>query len=218
MLARLGGILYVTRWIVVFAELLIVAGAAIFGSGLFGSLKSGGFNDPAIESSKAQDLLDKQLGGSTGDIIILMSNSSMKATDPAFTDAATQLLATIKARPEVASVSSYYSTRSTSFLSRDGHETFAVVQLAAKDESTKESNYKTIEPLITSPALHLTGGGNVPVNVAINQQVGADLEHAANFTFPIGAILLLIVFGGLVAAGLPLLLDRESTRLHSSHN
>src|SRR5260370_8897303 len=135
-----------------------------------------------------------------------MSNSSMKATDPAFTDAATQLLATIKARPEVAAVSSYYSTRSTSFLSRDGHETFAVVQLAAKDESTKESNYKTIEPLITSPALHLTVGGNVPVNVAINQQVGADLEHAEMFTYPIVAILLLIVFGGLVAAGLPLLI------------
>src|SRR5260370_33335194 len=71
----------------------------IFGSGLFGSLKSGGFNDPASESSKAQNLLDTQLGGSTADVIILMSNSSMKATDPAFTDAATQLLATIKARP-----------------------------------------------------------------------------------------------------------------------
>ncbi len=206
MLARLGGILYRTRWIVVFAALLIVAGAAIFGSGLFGSLKSGGFNDPASESSKAQDLLDTQLGGSAADIIILMSDSSMKATDPTFTDAATQLLATIKARPEVASASSYYSTHSTSFLSRDGHETFAVVQLAAKDESTKESNYKTIEPLITSPALHLTVGGIVPVNVAINQQVGADLEHAEMFTFPIVAILLLIVFGGLVAAGLPLLI------------
>ncbi|HKF36897.1 MAG TPA: MMPL family transporter [Ktedonobacteraceae bacterium] len=206
MLARLGGMLFRTRRIVVFAALLIVAGAAIFGTGLFGSLKSGGFNDPASESSKAQDLLDMQLGGAAADIIILMSNSSMKATDPAFTDAATQLLATIKARPEVASVNSYYSTHSTSFLSRDGHETFAVVQLAAKDEATKESGYKTIEPLITSPALQLMGGGNVPVNVAINKQVGADLEHAEMITFPIVAILLLIVFGGLVAAVLPLLI------------
>src|SRR5260370_13755769 len=131
MLARLGGMLYRTRWIVLFAALLIVAGAAIFGSGLFGSLKSGGFNDPASESSKAQDLLDTQLGGSTADIIILMSNSSMKATDPAFTDAATQLLATIKARPEVASANSYYSTRHTSFLSRDSQQTFYLDTLHA---------------------------------------------------------------------------------------
>ena len=137
MLARLGGILYRTRWIVLFLALLVIAGAAIFGTGLFGSLKGGGFTDPASESTKAQEQLDAKFGGATADIIILMSNNSLKATDPAFKDAATQLLATLKARPEVASVTSYYSTQSASFLSRDGHETFAVVQLTAKDEATK---------------------------------------------------------------------------------
>ncbi len=75
MLARLGGILYRTRWLVLFLALMIVAGAAVFGTGLFGSLKSGGFNDPASESSRAQALLDTKLGGSTADIIILMNNN-----------------------------------------------------------------------------------------------------------------------------------------------
>jgi trehalose monomycolate/heme transporter len=185
---------------------VIVAGAAIFGTGLFGSLKSGGFADAASESSKAQNLLDKRLGGSTADIIILMSNESMKATDPAFIDATTQLLASLKARPEVASISSYYTTHSASLISRDGHETFAVVQLAAKDEATKEKDYKTIQPLITSSTLETKVGGNVPFSIAIDQQVSADLEHAEMITFPIVALLLLIVFGGLVAAGLPLLI------------
>ncbi|HEX9133009.1 MAG TPA: MMPL family transporter, partial [Ktedonobacteraceae bacterium] len=140
------------------------------------------------------------------DVIILMSNDSLKAADPAFKEAATQLLATLKARPEVASVTSYYSTQSASFLSRDGHETFAVVQFATKDTSVKAKNYQTIQPLITSPVLHTMVGGNVAVNNAINKQVGADLERAELITFPIVAILLLIVFGGLVAAGLPLLI------------
>jgi uncharacterized membrane protein YdfJ with MMPL/SSD domain len=206
MLERLGGMLYRTRWIVLFFALLIVAVAAIFGTGLFGSLKSGGFADPASESSKAQALLDAKLGGSTADIIILMNSNSTKATDPTFMDAATQLLAKLKARQEVASVTSYYSTHSASLLSRDGHETFAVVQLTAKDEATKEKDYKTIEPLITSPVLHTMVGGNVAVNIAINKQVGADLERAELITFPIVAILLLIVFGSLVAAALPLLI------------
>src|ERR1700693_5309976 len=206
MLERPGGMLYRTRWIVLFFALLIVAGAAIFGTGLFGSLKSGGFADPASESSKAQALLDAKLGGSTADIIILMNSNSTKATDPTFMDAATQLLAKLKARQEVASVTSYYSTHSASLLSRDGHETFAVVQLTAKDEATKEKDYKTIEPLITSPVLHTMVGGNVAVNIAINKQVGADLERAELITFPIVAIMLLIVFGSLVAAALPLLI------------
>src|SRR5437667_5440762 len=206
MLARLGGMIYRTRWLVLCLALLIVAGAAIFGTGLFGTLKSGGFNDPASESTKAQALLDAKLGGSSADIIILMSNTSIKATDPAFIDAATQLLAKLKARPEVASVTSYYSTHSASLVSRDGHETFAVVQLTAKDEATKEKDFKTIEPLITSPVLHTMVGGNVAVNIAINKQVGSDLERAELITFPIVAILLLIVFGSLVAASLPLLI------------
>jgi RND superfamily putative drug exporter len=206
MLARLGGMLYRTRWIVLFVALLIVAGAAIFGTGLFSSLQSGGFTDPASESSKAQALLDAKLGGSTADIIILMSNNSIKATDTTFMDDATQLLAKLKARPEVASVTSYYSTHSASLLSRDGHETFAVVQLTAKDEATKEKDYKTIEPLITSPTIETKVGGNVAVSVAINKQVSSDLERAELITFPIVAILLLIVFGSLVAATLPLLI------------
>jgi len=206
MLERLGGMLYRTRWIVLFFALLIVAGAAIFGTGLFSSLKSGGFTDPASESSKAQTLLDAKLRGSTADIIVLMSNNSMKATDPAFIDATTPLLARLKARPEVASVTSYYSTHSASLLSHDGHETFAVVQLTAKDEATKEKDFKTIEPLITSPAIETKVGGYVAINVAINKQVSSDLERAELITFPIIAILLLIVFGSLVAAGLPLLI------------
>ena len=206
MLARLGGILYRTRWLVLFVALMVLAGAAVSGTGLFGSLKSGGFNDPASESSRAQTLLDTKLGGATADIVILMSNNSIKATDASFTDAATQLLAKLKARPEVTSVTSYYSTHSASLLSRDGHETFAVVQLTAKDEATKEKDFKTIEPLITSPTIETKVGGNVAVNVAVNKQVSSDLERAELITFPIVAVLLLIVFGSLVAASLPLLI------------
>ena len=206
MLARLGGMLYRTRWLVLVIALLIVSGAVVFGTGVFSSLKSGGFNDPASKSSRAQALLDTKLGGATADIVILMSNSSLKATDATFMDAATQLLSKLKARPEVASVTSYYSTHSASLLSRDGHETFAVVQLKAKDEATKENDFKTIEPLITSPTIETKVGGNVAVNVAVNKQVSSDLERAELITFPIVAILLLLVFGSLVAASLPLLI------------
>ncbi len=206
MLARLGGTIYRTRWLVFFVALLIVAGAAVFGSGLFGSLKSGGFNDPASESSRAQTLLDAKLGGATPDIIILMSNSSMRASDATFADAANQLLDKLKARPEVASVTSYYSTHNTSLLSRNGHETFAVVQLKAKDEGAKEKDFKTIQPLITSQTIETQVGGNVAVNVAVDKQVSSDLERAEFITFPIVAILLLIVFGSLVAASLPLVI------------
>ncbi len=187
-------------------SIFVVAGTALYGFGLFSSLKSGGFTDPSSESSKAQVLLDNKLGGASPDVIVLMSSDTLKATDPGFASAARAMLATLQARPEVRTVNSYYSTQSAQFISRDGHETFAVVQLAAQDESTKENDFKAIQPLIASPTLHVTTGGNVAVNIAMNKQVGADLERAELITFPIVALLLLIVFGGLVAASLPLLI------------
>src|SRR5437016_14665980 len=99
MLARLGRMIYRTRWLVLFLALLLVAGAAIFGTGLFGALKSGGFNDPASESSRAEALLDAKLGGSTADIIILMSNTSIKATGATVMGAGTDVLGIVKTQP-----------------------------------------------------------------------------------------------------------------------
>jgi uncharacterized membrane protein YdfJ with MMPL/SSD domain len=206
MLYRLGGGIYRARWAVLFGGLALVVAAAIYGTGVFGSLKNGGFQDPNSESTRAQTLLDQRFGGATSDVVILMQSDTFSATDPAFASAATQMLDRLRAQPQVASVTSYYSTQSARFLSRDGHETFAVVQLAAQDITAKQSDYTTLLPLMTAPGLHLTIGGNVPTNVAVSKQVSADLEHAEIITFPVVGFLLFIVFGGLVAASLPLMI------------
>jgi uncharacterized membrane protein YdfJ with MMPL/SSD domain len=206
MLAKLGTVIHRARWAVLIGGGMLVVAIAIYGTGLFSLLKSGGFEDPNSESAHARALLDAQLGGSTTDIVILMQSDTLNATDPAFADAAAQILTPLQNRPEVASVVSYYSTHSPRFLSRDGHETFAAVQLAAQDEKIKGQDYQALLPLLTSPTLHISVGGNVAANVAINHQVSADLEHAEIITFPVVGILLFLVFAGLVAASLPLLI------------
>src|SRR5215467_11980754 len=115
MLTRLGGILYRARWAVLLLATILVVAAAVFGTGIFGLLTGGGFQDPNSQSTQAQTLLDQQLGGASTDIVVLMQSESLRATDPAFTTAATQLLNTLAARPEVASVTSYYSTHNSRF-------------------------------------------------------------------------------------------------------
>ena len=69
MLARLGGFLYRMRWSAIIVALVIVVTAAIYGSSLFGLLKSGGFTDPNSQSSQAQTLLATKLGGSSADVL-----------------------------------------------------------------------------------------------------------------------------------------------------
>ncbi|HEY7094417.1 MAG TPA: MMPL family transporter [Ktedonobacterales bacterium] len=206
MLATLGRLLYRTRWATLLLSLAVVLGAALYGSGVFGTLTDGGFEDPNSQSAEAHAVLDKELGGWTPDIIILMRSDTFSATDPTFASAATQLLNTLQAQPGVASVASYYSTQSPRLLSRDGHETFAAVQFSATDRTVKERDYKALKPLITSPTLQVSVGGDLAVNDAVNAQVSADLERAEIISFPVLAILLVIVFAGLVAAGLPLVI------------
>ena len=202
MLAALGGGLYRARWGVLLVALVAVVGAAVYGLGVFSSLKSGGFQDPTAQSTAELNLVTGQLSAASTDVIVLMRSDTAMVKQPAFDQSAQALIATLQARPEVAAVTSYYSTHSASFISNDGHETFLSLRLSGPD---KAAQWKTLQPLITSPDLHLSFGGYLVVNDEINSQIGADLARAETLTFPIVAILLIIVFGGLVSAGLPLL-------------
>jgi RND superfamily putative drug exporter len=208
MLATFGRAIYHARWLVLAGGLLVVLGAALFGAGLFPLLKAGGFEDPNSQSAQARQLLDQQLGGWTSDVVILLHSDTLAATDPAFASAAEQVLDPLSSLPEVASVTSYYSTHSPQFLSHDGHDTFALVQLAATDDTGKGAQYTELLPHLTAPSsvLQVSIGGNQAVNAAVNAQVSADLERAEMITFPVVGVLLFLVFAGLVAAGLPLLI------------
>src|ERR1700730_2457278 len=101
MLRTLGTAFYRARWIILVISLFVVAGTALYGFGLFNSLKSGGFTDPSSESTRAEALLASKLGGASPDVIVLMSSDTLKATDAGFASAAQALLATLQARPEV---------------------------------------------------------------------------------------------------------------------
>src|SRR5215813_10163457 len=104
MLAMLGRALMRARWFVLFIGLAVVLGAALFGSGLFPLLKAGGFEDPNSQSAQAEALLNRQLGGASSDVVILMRSATLAVNDPAFAGAARQLLDPLQSRPEVASV------------------------------------------------------------------------------------------------------------------
>jgi RND superfamily putative drug exporter len=56
------------------------------------------------------------------------------------------------------------------------------------------------------PRLRVEESGSVSMNQAVNDQVGSDLGAAATFSMPVTIVILLIAFGAIVAAGVPVLL------------
>src|ERR1700694_652278 len=96
-----GEPLYRLRGAVLLAAFAIIVAAAIFGIGVFGTFTKSGAPDPTSESGKANALVASTFSTQSTDVVLLLSNSTLKATDPAFAQAATRLIDTLKARSEV---------------------------------------------------------------------------------------------------------------------
>jgi RND superfamily putative drug exporter len=123
-------------------------------------------------------------------------------TDPAIEDAARAQIARVARQPGVLGVQSYYETRAPQLISQDMRETYALVQLVADEE--QPARVRALRALPQSELVDVKIGGVPAVNADVLEQVGRDLTLAEGVTLPIVAILLVVVFGTLVAAALPL--------------
>ncbi len=100
----------------------------------------------------------------------------------------------------------FWSTRSPVFVSKDQHSTYAVLTLAGAGPEQRLENFHAIaDKLRTSPpGLDVKVGGEVAVFDEVNTQTEHDIVRAETISTPIVLVLLVVVFGGLVAASLPL--------------
>jgi len=194
------------RWAVLGAAAVLVVVGVTWGAGVFGKLTGGGFDDPASESTKARDRIIAELGNQDVDVLVLYSSDTATVDQPAFRDPVAATLTALRGLPEVASVTSWYDTQGPDLVSTDRHATYAVVQLRAVDPDDKTAAYEEVEPALDAPGLTTEAGGTVPFLYEANHQTERDLVRAEAFSLPVLLVLLVVIFGGLVAAGMPLLI------------
>ncbi|MCW2643305.1 MAG: hypothetical protein JWP76_5611, partial [Dactylosporangium sp.] len=120
---------------------------------------------------------------------------------PAFRQAVQDVVGSLPAA-DVGTVATYWTTNSPAMVSKDRHATYAAVRFAGDQAS---DTYKRLAGKVRAPAgFTVSRGGHVPLNQDINNQVGKDIAQAEMLSFPVLLLLLVVVFGGLVAASLPL--------------
>src|SRR5205085_1512409 len=74
-----------------------------------------------------------------------------------------------------------------------------------RDTGTRAvADYSALRPQVRARELSVTGTGQVPINSAFNSTLESDLQRAETVSLPVALILLLLIFGSVVAAGLPL--------------
>lgn len=199
MFERLGYLVYRRRRAVLALTGVFVAVALTWGTGVFGALADGGFEDPAAESSVAAAAIDETFGHVSGDVVVVYQGPDVAS------DAEVERTLAELPGSEVISVTSYWSTGGApEFVSADGNTTFATLALAGNTESDREEAYLAIADDLVAPGVDTFRGGEVPAFVDINTQIEDDLALAETISFPVLLLLLVIVFGGLAAASLPL--------------
>ena len=199
-----GHVVYRRRRLVLVIATLGVIFAAVWGTGVFGALQSaGGFNDPGSQSQRATDLATRAFGRDAADVVVLYRSQSLTVHDAAYRAAVTRTLAALP-RQQVTSAVSYWSTGSAQFASTDGHQTYAVLRLAGADDAAQIKSFDAIKNKLAAPGLTERAGGQIPTEEAINKQVTADIGRAEGISMPVLLVMLLLIFGGLAAASLPL--------------
>ncbi|MEV8417547.1 MMPL family transporter [Streptomyces niveus] len=191
---------------------LVVAAVAValmgaVGAGAFSVLKGGGYDDPASQSSRAGKVIEEKFGGETN-LILLVRTAEGSVDSPAADRSGQALVADLKAEKDLDNVLSYWDTDSPDLRSEDGRE--AIVLAHVKGEKTEQE--ERAKALIDTyggqyeGGLTIEAGGGTAVGADLSAQVPKDLLLAEAIAVPLTLILLLVVFGSVVAALLPLVI------------
>lgn len=202
MFVALGRFIYRRRLPVLAAWLVFLAVSVAVGIGLFDALADVGYDDPASDAARAAALVHQQFEANQSPLIVMFTSAKgAKVDDPAYKQAVAATLDKAKSVPGVGSVTSYYDTGAKQLVSTDQTSTYAIIELPSDRDSEL---LKQLRPLLTSDALTVRLGGAPVSSADVLDQVGKDIASAEMITLPIVALLLIVIFGSLVAAGLPL--------------
>ncbi|MET0992565.1 MAG: MMPL family transporter [Mycobacterium sp.] len=194
------------RRIVAIAALVMLA-CGIFGIPVAKSLSAGGFQDPTSESAQATKLLVDKFGQGDMDLVISVTSEAGAqggAAQAVGTDIATQL----QASPHVAEVTSAWTappSAAPALISKDG-KTGLIVAGITGGESDAQKHAKTLTDQLVHDRDGVTvrAGGEAMIYVQINGQSEKDLLMMESIAIPLSFVVLVWVFGGLMAAALPL--------------
>jgi putative drug exporter of the RND superfamily len=179
--------------------------ATVLGSQMFTALQSAGYDDPGSESAKALTAT-QQTFGVQDPVVVLAVESPAGIDDPAGTAAATALVGRLAEVKGVTATLSYWTSGKPDGLrGKDGRTGQVLVYAKDADDAAQMDLASTVVDRFGGrhDGLDVQVGGFATVSDSITRNVKADLARAESIAVPLTMVLLLVVFGGVVAAGLP---------------
>ena len=205
MLRWIGRFVVERRWLVLIATGVFLAGAGLIGGGVAEDLSNGGFEDPSSESTLAAELLEDTFDTGQPNLALLVT-AEAGVDDPRVTETGLALTDELAAEEALTEVVSYWSLSNAPPLrSGDGDQALIIGRIVGDEDEIRE----IIEELSPRYNREMDGvtvavGGSAELFRQISETVESDLVRAETIAFPITLVLLILVFGSVVAGLLPL--------------
>jgi uncharacterized membrane protein YdfJ with MMPL/SSD domain len=206
MFTRWGALVYRFRRAVALVAVVVAVASGALASQTSSALSSGGWLDATSESADVAARLDTEFGAGKSAVIALFRADApgADATSTEFQGAIASAVRDLTDDPRVTGVVGYAETGDTRFISNAGDAAYVVIQLDLTDEASV-AVVDDIRAAIAPPAGYaywLTGYGPITKDSAVQSE--EDLQKAEIVSLPIAALVLILVFASVIAAGMPL--------------
>ncbi|KAA8969219.1 MMPL family transporter [Mycobacterium sp.] len=211
MLQRIGRLAIAAPRRVVAVAVLVLAGAAVFGIPVAKSLSAGGFQDPTSESARATRLLTDKFGQSDQQLLLTVS-APTGVTGGRARRVGLDIVERLNRSPHVFTVSSPWTSPppiAAALVSVDGKSGLIVANVkGGENHAQKYATELAAEArsVAGDDGVSVHAGGMAMVYAQITELNERDLMLMESIAIPLSFVVLVWVFGGLLAAALPIAL------------
>ena len=206
--ARMGRWSSKHRKTAIFGWLAFVVASVVIGGAV--GMKTIDPNDMNVGEARTADHIVRDAGFKLDQQMeyVLVQSSTTTATDPAFRAVVDQAIAKLDSFPKVTELRSPFAKGNDGQISADGHA--VLIQFSPKggyDEAAKYIDTITAgteQVQKANPDFTVVEAGSASTGKALDEMFGSQLARAGMISIPITLVILMLVFGSLVGALIPL--------------
>jgi putative drug exporter of the RND superfamily len=199
-LQRIARLAIAAPWRIVAVAALVAVAAGILGIPVAKSLCACGFQDPNAESAHATQLLIDKFGHGDVQLLIVVTGADGRSVG-------TEIVNQLRQSPHVANVTSAWTAppaAAAELVSKDGRSGLIVADVTGGENDSQTYAKELADQVVHDrDGVTVKPGGVAMVNVQITEQSQHDLLLMESIAIPLSFLVLVWVFGGLLAAALP---------------
>jgi len=221
--AAIGRFSYRYRWVVVAVWAIAFVGGLYATTKLSKELKGGGFSNSRAPAQRALDAMQAKLHTGLSTLSVVFTSPDVEARSPQFQAAEAAALASITPAtvPHLQGVQTYASTGDPKLISRDGKASVALLVFSSSLEQTQTQVARIRDEVRRAAQRAQAGGaastlrgsvrlrgyvtGEPAVYADLENLSASDLHKAESYALPFALVVLLLIFGSVVAAALPVI-------------